>query len=48
VDYMTNNPGVRPYQKNASLSNKKAEENLGIKMRTIDEALLEVKKQLNL
>jgi len=47
-EYMTKNPEVRPYQKTAGLSNQKAEKTLEIKMRTIDEALLEVKKQLNL
>ena len=44
-DYLENNPGVRPYQRNLALSNKKIK-NLGVKIKTIDEALLSLKRQL--
>ena len=44
-DYLENNPGVRPYQKNLALSNKKIK-NLGVKIKTIDAALLSLKRQL--
>jgi len=45
-EYIRNNPNSRPYQKMLALSNRKAEEKLSIEMRTIDEALLELKQQI--
>lgn len=44
VDYLIANPSSRPYQKSLALSNKKIQ-GLGIKMRSIDEALRELKRQ---
>ena len=44
-EYLKNNPDSRPYQKNLALSNKKAQ-TLGIKIRKIEEALEELKKQI--
>lgn len=43
-EFVKNNPNSRPYQKNLSLSNKKAEK-LGIEMKTIGEALMTLKEQ---
>jgi len=37
----------RPYQKNLRMSNKKVQQELGIKLMTIDEALKDIKKQLS-
>lgn len=45
--YLKNNPGARPYQKNLALSNQKIKKILGVKIRTIDEALLAMKQQLS-
>jgi len=45
TEFLKNNPSSRPYQKNLSLSNKKAGEILGITMKTIDEAIAEIKAQ---
>lgn len=44
-DYLKSNP--RPYQKNLTTSNAKLQRELGISMRTLDAALLEMKRQLN-
>jgi dTDP-4-dehydrorhamnose reductase len=38
---------VRPRQKNMALSNKKIKEELGVEMKTVDQALKEIKKQLD-
>ena len=46
LDYLQNNPGDRPYSKNLALSNLKAEKELGLKMKAIDEALLVLKRQI--
>ncbi len=45
-EYLHQNPNTRPYQKNLSLSGRKAEKELGIKMKTIDEALLVLRSQI--
>jgi dTDP-4-dehydrorhamnose reductase len=37
----------RPYQKTMEMSNEKAQQELGIKLMTIDEALQDIKQQLN-
>lgn len=37
----------RPYQKTSKISNEKAQEELGVKPMTIDEALADIKKQLS-
>lgn len=44
-EFIKNNPSSRPYQKNLLLSNKKIERVLGVKMKTIDEALMVLKEQ---
>lgn len=44
-EFIKNNPNSLPYQKNLSLSNKKAEKVLGVKMKTIDEALMVLKER---
>ena len=43
-DYLKANP--RPYQKNLTTSNTKLKRELGVTMRSLDEALLEMKRQL--
>jgi len=45
-DFLKQNPGSRPRQKNLSLSNDKVQKELGIKMLTVDEALEIIKTQL--
>lgn len=45
-EYLKQNPTSRPYQKNLALSNKKIQK-LGIKTKTIDEALSVLRKQFN-
>lgn len=47
ITYLKNNPQKRPYPLRSILSNKKTEKKLGIKFKTIDEALAVMKKQLN-
>lgn len=44
-DYLKTAP--RPYQKNLTTSNTKLKRELGVSMRSLDEALLEMKRQLN-
>ncbi|PIS09418.1 hypothetical protein COT75_01930 [Candidatus Beckwithbacteria bacterium CG10_big_fil_rev_8_21_14_0_10_34_10] len=44
--YLEENPGTRLRQKNLSLSNKKIEKELGVKMSTINEALEKMKSQM--
>ncbi len=46
-EFLRNNPNSRPYQKNLGLSNEKIKKELGIDIKGIDEALLEIKKQIN-
>jgi dTDP-4-dehydrorhamnose reductase len=45
AEYIKNNPNARPYPRCLKISNHKAKELLGIEMKTIDEALLEIKQQ---
>jgi len=46
INFMEQNPDARPRQINMSLSNKKLEKELGIKMLTTDRALNKIRKQL--
>lgn len=45
-EFIKENPNLRPRQQNLSMSNKKLEKDLGIKMLTFDKALEKIKLQL--
>lgn len=44
AEYLASNP--RPYQKSLKIDNSKLQKELGIKMRTLEEGLIEIKNQL--
>ncbi len=46
AEYLKKSPDARPYPRSLKMSNEKAKMALGIEMKTIDEALLTMKKQM--
>jgi dTDP-4-dehydrorhamnose reductase len=46
VEFIKNNPQVRPYQKRLALSNHKVRGELGVKLSSFDEGLREIKSQM--